>query len=44
MEVKVCEAGPDVLVTSREPDDVKAFRRAAAEVFKGQAATCGLDL
>ncbi|SPT63464.1 MULTISPECIES: type 1 glutamine amidotransferase domain-containing protein [Actinomadura] len=32
-EVKVCEAGPNVLVSSRKPDDLKAFCRAAVEAF-----------
>ncbi|MFA1542909.1 type 1 glutamine amidotransferase domain-containing protein [Actinomadura monticuli] len=32
-EVKVCEAGPNVLVSSRRPDDLKAFCRAAVEAF-----------
>ncbi|TDD59002.1 type 1 glutamine amidotransferase domain-containing protein [Actinomadura rubrisoli] len=33
-EVKICEGGPNVLVTSRKPDDLKAFSQAAIEVFK----------
>ncbi|XRQ02770.1 type 1 glutamine amidotransferase domain-containing protein [Actinomadura welshii] len=33
-EVKVCEGGPNVLVTSRKPDDLKAFCKAAVEAFK----------
>ncbi|MFB4307657.1 type 1 glutamine amidotransferase domain-containing protein [Actinomadura sp. GTD37] len=33
-EVKVCEGGPNVLVSSRRPDDLKAFCRAAVEAFK----------
>ncbi|GAA2580153.1 type 1 glutamine amidotransferase domain-containing protein [Actinomadura fulvescens] len=33
-EVKICEGGPNVLVTSRKPDDLKAFCQAAVEVFK----------
>ncbi|MFG2000173.1 type 1 glutamine amidotransferase domain-containing protein [Spirillospora sp. NPDC048911] len=33
-EVKVCEGGPNVLVTSRKPDDLKAFCQAAVEAFK----------
>jgi protease I len=32
-EVKVCEAGPNVLVTSRKPDDLKAFEDAFVTVF-----------
>ncbi|MGI5202682.1 DJ-1/PfpI family protein [Spirillospora sp. CA-108201] len=30
-EVKVCEDGPDTLVSSRRPDDLKAFCQAAVE-------------
>ncbi|MFI0371666.1 type 1 glutamine amidotransferase domain-containing protein [Actinomadura sp. 1N219] len=33
-EVKICEAGPNVLVSSRKPDDLKAFCQAAVEAFK----------
>ncbi|TDC64213.1 type 1 glutamine amidotransferase [Actinomadura sp. GC306] len=33
-EVQVCEDGPNVLVSSRKPDDLKAFCRAAVEAFK----------
>ncbi|MBO2465705.1 type 1 glutamine amidotransferase domain-containing protein [Actinomadura violacea] len=33
-EVKICEDGPNVLVSSRKPDDLKAFCQAAVEVFK----------
>ncbi|WP_067806579.1 type 1 glutamine amidotransferase domain-containing protein [Actinomadura formosensis] len=33
-EVQVCEDGPNVLVSSRKPDDLKAFCQAAVEVFK----------
>ncbi|WUH96297.1 type 1 glutamine amidotransferase [Spirillospora sp. NBC_00431] len=33
-EVQVCEDGPNVLVSSRKPDDLKAFGQAAVEVFK----------
>ncbi|MET9432255.1 MULTISPECIES: type 1 glutamine amidotransferase domain-containing protein [unclassified Streptomyces] len=32
-QVKVCEATPSTLVTSRKPDDLKAFREAFTEVF-----------
>ncbi|MER7544213.1 type 1 glutamine amidotransferase domain-containing protein [Spirillospora sp. NPDC127506] len=32
-EVQVCEDGPNVLVSSRKPDDLKAFCRAAVEAF-----------
>jgi GNAT superfamily N-acetyltransferase len=35
--VKVCEDGPNVLVSSRKPDDLKAFCRAAVEAFKRDA-------
>lgn len=34
-EVHVCEDGPNVLVSSRRPDDLKAFSQAAIEAFKG---------
>ncbi|MFC6887221.1 type 1 glutamine amidotransferase domain-containing protein [Actinomadura yumaensis] len=33
-EVVTCEGGPNVLVTSRKPDDLKAFGQAAVEIFK----------
>ncbi|MFI0445258.1 type 1 glutamine amidotransferase domain-containing protein [Actinomadura sp. 6N118] len=33
-EVQICEDGPNVLITSRKPDDLKAFCQAAVEVFK----------
>jgi protease I len=32
-EVKVCEGGPNVLVSSRKPGDLKAFCQAAVEAF-----------
>lgn len=32
-EVQVCSAGPNVLVTSRKPDDLPAFCRTLLEVF-----------
>jgi protease I len=32
-EVVVCTAGPNTLVTSRKPDDLKAFCQAATDVF-----------
>lgn len=32
-EVKICEDGPNVLVSSRKPDDLKAFGQAAVEAF-----------
>jgi protease I len=34
-EVQICTAGPNTLVTSRRPDDLKAFCQAALEVFRG---------
>ncbi|MFD0687112.1 type 1 glutamine amidotransferase domain-containing protein [Actinomadura fibrosa] len=34
-EVRICEGGPNVLVTSRKPDDLKAFCQAAVQAFKG---------
>jgi protease I len=33
-EVQICEDGPNVLVSSRKPDDLKAFSQAAVEVFQ----------
>jgi protease I len=32
-EVVVCDGGPNVLVTSRKPDDLKAFCQAAVDAF-----------
>ncbi len=32
-EVKVCPVGPNVLVTSRKPDDLKAFNEALITEF-----------
>ncbi|MGI5321637.1 type 1 glutamine amidotransferase domain-containing protein [Actinomadura nitritigenes] len=32
-EVEICEAGPNVLVSSRKPGDLKAFCQAAVEAF-----------
>ncbi|GLY82621.1 type 1 glutamine amidotransferase domain-containing protein [Actinoallomurus iriomotensis] len=32
-EVQICTAGPNTLVTSRKPDDLKAFCQEAVEVF-----------
>jgi protease I len=32
-EVKICEGGPNKLVTSRKPDDLKAFCQATVDVF-----------
>lgn len=32
-EVQVCTAGPNTLVTSRKPDDLKAYCQEAVEVF-----------
>jgi protease I len=37
-EVAVCTAGPNVLVTSRKPDDLDAFCAKAIEAFSGRAA------
>ncbi len=34
-EVTVCLPGPNVLVTSRRPDDLKAFNEALVEAFRG---------
>jgi len=33
-EVRVCSAGPNTLVTSRKPDDLKAFCQALVEIFR----------
>jgi deglycase len=33
-EVQVCEGGPNVLVTSRKPDDLKAFCQVAVQAFR----------
>lgn len=33
-EVQVCEGGPNVLVSSRKPDDLPAFNRAMVEAFR----------
>lgn len=33
-EVQICGDGPNVLVSSRKPDDLKAFCQAAVEAFK----------
>ncbi|MEU9872044.1 type 1 glutamine amidotransferase domain-containing protein [Actinomadura sp. NPDC048021] len=33
-EVQVCEDGPNTLVSSRKPDDLKAFCQATVEAFK----------
>ncbi|MBH5337736.1 type 1 glutamine amidotransferase [Streptomyces pactum] len=32
-QVKVCEAGPNTLVTSRKPDDLRAFHETFLQVF-----------
>ncbi|WP_372352550.1 type 1 glutamine amidotransferase domain-containing protein [Streptomyces sp. KL116D] len=37
MQVKVCTGGPNVLVTSRRPDDLKAFSAALLEQVSGVA-------
>src|SRR5690606_8366575 len=34
-EVRICEDGPNTLVSSRSPKDLKAFCAAAAEAFAG---------
>lgn len=34
-EVRICESGPNTLVTSRRPDDLDAFGEAAVRVFAG---------
>jgi protease I len=34
-EVQVCTAGPNTLVSSRKPDDLKAFNQALVDVFAG---------
>jgi protease I len=34
----VCEQGPNTLVTSRKPDDLKGFDEAFLEAFARQAA------
>ncbi|MGV9775456.1 type 1 glutamine amidotransferase domain-containing protein [Streptosporangium sp. NPDC003464] len=34
-EVVICTAGPNTLVTSRKPDDLKAFCQAAVDAFAG---------
>ncbi|WP_330336925.1 type 1 glutamine amidotransferase domain-containing protein [Streptomyces sp. NBC_00557] len=34
-QVKICDHGPNVLVTSRKPDDLKAFCDAFVHVFAG---------
>jgi hypothetical protein len=39
----VCEAGPNVLVSSRKPDDLPAFNRAAVEAFANGRRTNGND-
>ncbi|MBC2865311.1 type 1 glutamine amidotransferase domain-containing protein [Streptomyces mexicanus] len=36
-QVKICEGGPNTLVTSRKPDDLKAFCEAFLDVFARQA-------
>jgi protease I len=33
--VQVCESGPNTLITSRKPDDLKAFCEAFLDVFAG---------
>ncbi|GAA2505024.1 type 1 glutamine amidotransferase domain-containing protein [Actinocorallia cavernae] len=36
-QVKVCDQGPNQLVTSRKPDDLKAFCETFLQVFEGTA-------
>jgi protease I len=36
-EVQVCEDGPNVLITSRKPDDLPAFCRSFSKVFSATA-------
>jgi protease I len=40
-EVVVCEEGPNVLVTSRKPDDLDAFCREMVRVLSGSAGSAG---
>jgi protease I len=40
-EVVSCESGPNVLITSRKPDDLPAFCKTAIEVFSGAKVTSG---
>ncbi|MFJ8198341.1 type 1 glutamine amidotransferase domain-containing protein [Streptomyces sp. NPDC096152] len=40
-QVKVCDHGPNKLVTSRKPDDLKAFCEAFLEVFAEKGAQTG---
>jgi deglycase len=35
-EVQVCTAGPNVLMTSRKPDDLPAFCKQLVEEFQRQ--------
>ena len=37
-QVKICDHGPGKLVTSRKPDDLKAFCEAFLDVFSQEAA------
>ncbi|MFF3441662.1 type 1 glutamine amidotransferase domain-containing protein [Streptosporangium sp. NPDC002721] len=34
-EVVICDSGPNTLITSRKPDDLKAFCQAAMDAFSG---------
>ncbi len=34
-EVVICSSGPNTLITSRKPDDLKAFCQAATDAFSG---------
>jgi protease I len=40
-EVRVCSDGPNVLVTSRKPDDLKAFCQEMVQAFSGAARSAG---
>jgi protease I len=33
LNVQICTAGPNTLVTSRKPDDLKAYCQEANEIF-----------
>ncbi|MET7934387.1 type 1 glutamine amidotransferase domain-containing protein [Streptomyces sp. NPDC005322] len=40
-QVKICEGGPNTLITSRKPADLKAFNEAIVDVFTKATATKG---
>src|ERR1044072_4373977 len=40
-QVKVCDGGPNTLITSRKPDDLKAFNEAFVEEFAKAAGPAG---